>query len=322
MSAPPSSSLPSLPPFAVFAVFAPEGRRLQQRERHRVHARYHQGADFVRPVGERIHVVEQAEEVRLLQDHRRRRGGQPGEGVGIDEPVLAVGQRHDLDALVAHDGPGRGHVERVRVPGNRDYARPAAAGSPTVGPYGHQHRFGQSGAAVVDRSVADVHPGQFRHHGLELVDELQRALARLRLVRGVRGHELPAARDVPDRRRHVVVVRPGPQEARPGLVPPGALAEATQDFHLGQPVPDGGELAGAEGGRYLVEQRLDVRDADGGEHLRHVRVGMGYERHPSSTPNRWGVAAPPRRSFPDSRSRRQVRGQPAPRAGPVSRRRR
>ena len=91
-----------------------------------------------------------------------------------------------------------------------------------------KHGFGEAGAAVVDRRVRHVHAGQRGHHRLEFVDQLQRALARLGLVRRVRGEEFAALRDVPDRGRNVVVVAAGAEETDVDAVALGALATAAR----------------------------------------------------------------------------------------------
>ena len=48
----------------------PTGRRFQQRQRSRIHHRDHQHLIAVRPIGQRAHVLQIAEEVRLLQNQR------------------------------------------------------------------------------------------------------------------------------------------------------------------------------------------------------------------------------------------------------------
>ncbi len=55
----------------VDAARAPLARRLQQRKRNRIDHRNDQHAHLVRAVGEFVHLLERAEEVRLL-DHQRR----------------------------------------------------------------------------------------------------------------------------------------------------------------------------------------------------------------------------------------------------------
>ncbi len=55
---------------------------------------------------------------------------------------------------------------------------------------GHHRRLRDRCGAVVEGCVRDVERGQLGDQGLELEDGLKRALARLRLVWGVRGIEL------------------------------------------------------------------------------------------------------------------------------------
>ena len=67
-------------------------------------------------------------------------------------------------------------------------------------------------AAVVDGGVTHVHGRQAAHHRLELKDALQSALADLRLVGRVGGHEFGALEDGVHHGRHEVTVSPGAQE--------------------------------------------------------------------------------------------------------------
>ena len=61
-------------------------------------------------------------------------------------------------------------------------------------------------------ALATSHAGQRGDHRLVFVDELQRALAGLGLVRRVGAVELAARHDRPDRRRDVVLVGAGADE--------------------------------------------------------------------------------------------------------------
>ena len=140
---------------------------------------------------------------------------------------------------------------------------------------GHQRRLGGRRAAVVVRGGDDVQAGQLRDQRLVLVDRLERALADLRLVGRIRGIELAARQDLVDRRRDVVAVRAGAEEARQAdAVARGQLLEpaarATARGRRRQV-----EAVGANRGRDVGEERVDRVDAQRGEHLLAIGAVCG-----------------------------------------------
>ncbi|CAG7456097.1 hypothetical protein PICSAR144_03483 [Mycobacterium avium subsp. paratuberculosis] len=131
--------------------------------------------------------------------------GDDAEEVAVGQPVAQVGG-DDLDAQRpgpgGHDGRGLGeHVGVHRQPVGLA-ARCAA----------HQrHRLGSRGALVEHRGVGDLEAGQIGHHGLEVQQRLQPALADLRLIRRVGGVPGGVLQDVAQQHRRgqrVVVALP------------------------------------------------------------------------------------------------------------------
>ena len=64
-----------------------------------------------------------------------------------------------------------------------------------------------------------------------------------------------------------------------------ALLHQAADFHLGQRFGNAGERLDAQRRGDLVEQRIDARRADGGQHLANVGFGVRDERHVSAPPS-------------------------------------
>ena len=216
----------------------------------------------MRPIGQVIHVLDHPEEVRLVDHHGREPAIAP---IGADQrlqrthrgvPALAVeGGLDELDPLGLDDRAQRPPIGRMQ--GAR-HQHPAGLGL-AVGTHRHQHRLRQGRGPVVERGVGDVQRGQRRHHRLEFVEQLQGALARLCLVGGVGAVELPAGGDLPHRRRDVVVIGPGADEAQGLAVRAGAGVHQPGDVHLRLPGRDGGEFADSQPRRDLVEQVVDGR---------------------------------------------------------------
>ena len=213
-------------------------------------------------------VLEAAEEVRLREDHGRCVDGSRGDALGIGDATL-VG---DLDHLEAE--PGRIGLDdlaylRVERLGEHDAGTPGGVLRDEASVRRHRE-------AVVAGRIRDVHPGQLADRRLVLEDRLQDALAHLRLVRRISRQELAPLEDRVDDRRHVVVVdaraEEGELDARVRVLR-GELFEVAHELRL------------AEGGRHvqvtgeanvlrdLVEQVVDRRHADRGEHLVAVAVG-------------------------------------------------
>ena len=183
----------------------------------------------------------------------------------------------DLDDLEAE--PGRVGLDdlahlRVERLGEHDPRAPGRVLRDVAG-------VGRDGEAVVAGRVRHVHPGQLADRRLVLEDRLQHALAHLRLVRRVGGQELAALQDRVDDRRHVVVVDAGAEEreldARVRVLR-GELLEVPDQLELGQRGRDVELAVEAHALRDLLEQVVDRRDADRGEHL--VAVALGEREVP------------------------------------------
>ena len=101
----------------------------------------------------------------------------------------------------------------------------------------HQHRLGRGRAAVVEAGVGDVHAGQLGDQRLVFERRLERPLAGLGLVRGVRRVELAPGGEVVDHRGDEVVVASAAQEADPPVgarVPPDHLLDSPRELQLGE----------------------------------------------------------------------------------------
>lgn len=59
----------------------------------------------------------------------------------------------------------------------------------------------------------------------------------------------------------------------------GAFRHQSGDFHFGSAFRHFGQLACFQFGRNFIEQGIDVRRADGGEHFSDVLFGVGNEWH-------------------------------------------
>ena len=123
--------------------------------------------------------------------------------------VPGSARREPVDGLAGHVAEAVDHIGimRVQTAGND---RLAAPGHPPR----HQHSLTGRRRAVIHGGVGHLHAGQPAHLGLELEQNLQRALADLGLVRRVGGQELRALDQVIDARRHMVLVGAGADEER------------------------------------------------------------------------------------------------------------
>ena len=105
-----------------------------------------------------------------------------------DPEELAIGQAlpevggDDLDAERLGAGGQHGGSLAVHVDIDGQPVRRPAHGAMQQG-----HRLGGSGALVEHRGVGDLEPGEVTHHGLEVQQRLEPALADLRLIRRVGG---------------------------------------------------------------------------------------------------------------------------------------
>ena len=226
------------------------------------------------PVGQPVNVLQGAREGRLLNCDRNRRValGQVSRGI-------AGGRVHRQslirDALRTGDRGGDLFVSRVDA-GRQDDATGLDL---TVAARGHQRRLGECRGAVVQRRVAHVETGELGDHRLVLVDGLQRALARLRLVRRIRAVVLAAGRYVPDRLRDVMLVSTRADEAKRRTVLHGALAHQARNRHLAHRLGHAIERADDQVLRDFVEQVVEALRADPFQHLARVVVCMGNKRH-------------------------------------------
>ena len=222
-------------------------------------------------------VVQIAEKVRRLHDDA---GGVGGD---VRCEVFAAGDvgRREIEAEPEELGlgPHRFAVVGMQRPGQD---RAVAAGQAL----GHQHRFGGGGRAFVHRRVGDLHAGQHRHLGLELEQELERALADFRLVRRVGGQELAALDQVIDRRRNMMAIGPAAQERRPR---PGRAILCRHrrhrplDFELALVIRQIQQAVDAGGGRDVAEQFVDRRRADHAQHVAAVVAGERQIAHQAAS---------------------------------------
>jgi hypothetical protein len=144
----------------------------------------------------------------------------------------------------------------------------------------HQHGLGQRRSAVVERGVGDVEAGERRHHALEFVQHLQRALARFGLVGRVGGIEFAARGDLPYGGGDVVRVGARADEVEPAAILCRALFHEARDGHF---VEAGREVRRAvtQVRGDFVEKRLDRVGAECGEHRGDVFGsvrGVGHGR--------------------------------------------
>jgi hypothetical protein len=224
-------------------------------------------------VGQRIDVFQHAKEIRLRHGERRHAG--PVHTLQHGAAGVTIETRLDhLDALTGDDALHRGPVRRVQ----RARQQHAPAGR-AVGAHRHQHRFGQRRGAVVQRCVGDIERRKAGDHALELVQHLQRALARLGLVGRVGGVELAAGDDLPHGGRNVVLIGTGAQKAGRVAITRRAFGEQRRHFPFRQAVRHAGVTFDAQLRRNLVEQLAHLGHADRAQHGGHLVRRVRDERH-------------------------------------------
>jgi len=236
----------------------------------------------MRDRGQRLHVLQAPEEIRMLDDHA---GGAivhgRGQGVRLEEAV----RRGDGHQLAVEVGEVRGQdlaILGVHA-GGRHHA-PRSAG----GAAGHEHSFGHGRAPVVEAGVRHVHAGELGDQGLILKHRLERALARLRLVRRVGRVELAAAGDEVHQRGNEVIVSAAAQETRRlarRCVLRGQLGQMVIEFELAKRRRQVERTIQSQLDRHHGEQVLERVNADRFEHrplvvgrvrdVGHGQVGRG-----------------------------------------------
>ena len=175
------------------------------------------------------------------------------------------------------------HVDGLREAplGDDEDAFLAGRGLLGLQPVEHGHRFGRGGPLVQQRGRRDVHPRQVPHHRLKVQERFEAALGDLGLVRGVGGVPAGILEHVAEnhRRRDAVVVAVadvGPEDA----VARGDAAQAAQVLVLRDAGGKVERRRQADVGRNgLLDQRVERRHADGGEHLvASGRIGSDMSR--------------------------------------------
>ena len=221
-------------------------------------------------LGQLAELLDRAEEVRLLYEHRR--------GVVVDggRECLEVGGAGAVERQLDHLHAVAGGVRdergaRVRM----EAARGQQLGAPRL-ELGEVARRRHGARALVDGGVRDGQPGELRDRRLVLEHHLQPALRDLGLIRRVGREELGAAQQRVDQRRHVVVVHAGAEEADLGVrvhVARGERRQVLVDLLLGAPVRQVDVAPQAHALRYVREQIVERADADRAEHLLQVLLG-------------------------------------------------
>ena len=273
----------------------------------RLDDRHEQGTRGVGQPADLGHRLEQAIEVRLTGDHPGNRAARIGEEPFERPQVgragrLSAEQRRNLNQLVVAPRQVRGQgfaVVPVDGPADQD---PAAAG----GSAGHQGCLGRGGRSVVVGGRHDVEADELGQQRLVLVDALERALADLRLVRGIGRVPLTSEQDLVDCRRLEVAIRAGTQEAgQAGPVARGQCLEMGRQLKLRESCRQV-QPARPEGRRDVGEQLVDGGDTDDLEHSLAIGGGMGPVGHRSVRLRRSTGRRPP------GRAARRARSNPRP----------
>ena len=251
-------------------VRAHRARRLHHAQRHRIDREHRQRADGVRRRDQSGEVVEAAEEVRVLHQHRgdgfvqlrreRRAVGQPAR-----ERDLLVGDRQVRRVALEHRA-----VDRVDALADQHLV---AAGDAQR----HHQPLEQRRAAVVERRIGRLHVGQPRDGGLVLVDRLQGALRRLRLVGRVGREELAAARQRVHRRRDEVVIEAAAAEVGQRGILRRQAAQHLEHLQFRAPVGNF-EIRRLKLRRYVGEQVVEAFGPDLRQHRLLLRAARTQER--------------------------------------------
>ena len=227
-------------------------RRGQDGKADRIDARDGQRAHVVRRLGQPFGIDQEAQEVGLLKDHRRRLLVRLGALANLDSAPLAERAQH-LHVL----GMDIARHEHLVAAGVDER---------------HHRRLRDGGRAVVERRVRDVERGQLRDQRLELEDRLQRALTGLRLVRGVGGVKLGFRRDGGYRRRDEPAIHAAAAKRQAiGIhaVPAGQGRDLGHGLELRQAVRQLQRVE-AKRLRYIDQQVVHRSHANGLQHRRPV----------------------------------------------------
>ena len=251
--------------------------RLHRAERHRLgDGDDQQGALRPAGLGQRAMIAQMAEEAGVLHHHAA--------GLAIDQwrQVLAAGRvgRGGHHGKAVEAGVGLDDLAIMRMQRARQHG--AAAPGNAVG---HHHRLGGRGGAVIHRRIGHIHAGDQRHLGLELEEILQRPLGDLGLVGRVGGEELAALDEVVDRRRHVMAIGAGAEEARRPAgaeIPGGECPDAALDLDLAEMVRQVDRGGQPRARRDVAEQAVDRGHADGRQHGAAVGIGQRQIAHQCS----------------------------------------
>ena len=183
----------------------------------------------MRPIGELIDLFQVAEEIRLLHHQggdilRRCTARSASSSVRPAARSKSTGSKADV--LIA--GDRLRHLRVGRIDGARQQNAPRVRGA--IGAHRHQTGFRQRRGAVVQRGVRHFHARERAHHGLIFVDQLQRALTGLGLIRRIGGIEFAARRDGPHRRRDVVLIGARADEIQRPAIARGPLGHEPARF--------------------------------------------------------------------------------------------
>lgn len=164
---------------------------------------------------------------------------------------------------------------RVQATGENDLVAPGEASR-------HQHRFGRTGGAVIERGIGHVHAGDPGDLGLELEEHLQGALRNLGLVGRIGREPFRALDEMIDRGRHMVAIGPGADEERTvarSMVLSGQRAHMSFDQKFRTVVRQVEAEALIGGFGHGAEQRIDIGGADDAKHFGALGLGMGEIAH-------------------------------------------
>ncbi len=185
--------------------------------------------------------------------------------------------RNVLEAQTLIPGGGDRHFPVVRMHGGR-HQNPLRLRL-AVRTHRHEAGLGHGGGTVVQRRIGDLHPREARNHRLIFVDQLQRALTRLSLIWRVCAVELATRRECPHRRRDVMLIGSGADEAQRPSVHAGALAHEPADFHLIHLRRNSLQRLDTQGRGNLFKELFDARHPDRGEHRLDIRRSVRNEGH-------------------------------------------